>query len=234
MAAAADRYQRPSFPPLPDPNLPQTSRSKTLLTAKPSILPYQSRNKDHILEVLKNYIPASPPATVLEVASGTGQHAHHFAASFPHLTWQPSEATDEMFESIAAWAEDVPNINAPLLLDCSSPPHAWPVPESSCAAVLCINMAHISPWAATAGLCAGAGRVLRPGGVLIVYGPFKADGKPTTPSNADFDALLRSRNAEWGLRDVAEVDAVAQSAGLKRIAMVPMPANNFSLVYNKI
>ena len=191
------------------------------------------RNKDAILEVLKQRLPPAASGTVLEVASGTGQHAAHFSAALPHLAWQPTEPSPDTFFSIEAWAADAPSVLPPVLLDCAAPAADWPLAPASCLAVLCVNMTHISPFTATQGLFAGAGKVLQPGGVLILYGPFKVEGQPTTESNRAFDSALRAQNAAWGLRDVSEIDACADAAGLRRSAMLPMPANNFSLVYEK-
>jgi hypothetical protein len=195
------------------------------------------RNKEPILEVLKTHLskPQAAAATqILEIASGTGQHAAFFSQAFPDLTWQPTEATAEAFSSISAWAEGLANVaQPPLLLDASSPADTWPVAADSCVAVVCVNMTHISPWEATQGLVAGAGRVLCSGGQLIIYGPFAIDGKATTESNAAFDRSLRAQNSSWGLRDVADVDACAAKAGLARKEMLQMPANNFTLIYGK-
>lgn len=198
-----------------------------------------NRNQEPILQVLKSYLPTTPQSlsstTVLEVASGTGQHAAFFASSFPHLTFQPSEAAEDAFESIIAWAQDHPNVALPpLLLDAAAPSASWPVPDATCIAVLCVNMTHISPFQATIGLLAGCGRVLTPQtGRLFLYGPFTIEGVPTTESNASFDAMLRARNPEWGLRDVGAVDEQAERVGLQREAMIEMPANNFILVYRR-
>jgi len=198
------------------------------------------RNKEPILEVLKKYLSKkAPPAdteakTILEIASGTGQHAAYFSQSFSDLTWQPTEVTGEAFGSISAWAEGLSNIAQPLLLDAASPTDQWPIAPESCIAVLCANMTHISPWEATQGLLAGAGRVLCSGGQLFIYGPFCVDGKPTTDSNAAFDSRLRAQNSSWGLRDVADVDTCAAKANLVRKEMLAMPANNFTLIYSKI
>lgn len=178
-------------------------------------------------------VASGAPTTVLEVACGTGQHAAAFAAAFPHLSWQPTDRDDELFGSVAAWAEDAPNVLPPSLLDAAAPAATWPVGPGSCAAALCVNMTHISPWEATRGLLAGAGEVLAPGGRLFIYGPFMVDGRPTTDSNAAFDARLRGQDSRWGLRDVAEVDAAAAAAGLVREEKLDMPANNFVLVYRK-
>ncbi len=178
-------------------------------------------------------IASGAPATVLEVASGTGQHAAAFAKAFPHLTWQPTDRDNDLFGSVAAWGEGIPNVQPPALLDASAPAATWPVGPGTCAAALCVNMTHISPWEATQGLLTGAGEVLAPAGRLFIYGPFKVDGRPTTDSNAAFDARLRGQDPRWGLRDVADVDAAAAAAGLVREEKLDMPANNFVLVYRK-
>ena len=177
---------------------------------------------------------ATAANTFLEVASGTGQHAAYFSQAFPNLHWQPTEATPECFESITAWSSGSPGMLPPLLLDASTPAMNWPVPQESCVAMLCVNMTHISPWEATEGLLSGAGRMLVSGGRLFLYGPFKVDGKPTTESNAEFDRVLRGKNVKWGVRDVSDVDACAEKVGLKRREMLPMPANNFTLIYEKV
>lgn len=196
------------------------------------------RNKEAILEVIKPRLPSAPsPGTlpiILEVASGTGQHVAYLATALPHLTWQPTEASPETLDSITAWTEGAPNVLPPKLLDCLAPPQGWPVGPKTCFGVVCINMSHISPWQATCGLMEGAGRALRRGGRLFLYGPFLVEGVPTTESNAAFDRSLRAQNGDWGLRDVAMVDAAARDAGLSREEMIPMPANNFTLVYVKL
>jgi hypothetical protein len=121
----------------------------------------------------------------------------------------------------------------PKFLDASAPPEAWSIEKASCIAILCVNMTHISPWEATCGLIAGAGHVLATGGNLFLYGPFMLDGRPTTESNAAFDKTLRTKNSDWGLRDVADIDSLASKVSLKREEIIEMPANNFTLVYVK-
>jgi SAM-dependent methyltransferase len=184
------------------------------------------RNKAAIAAVLAARLGSLESGLVLEVASGTGQHAAHAAAALPRLEWQPTEAAPDALESIESWAAGAPNVRAPALLDAAAPPDAWPVAAGACAAVVCINMAHIAPWAATLGLAAGAGRALARGGLLFLYGPFTVDGAATTPSNAAFDATLRSQKSAWGLRDVADVEAAAAAAGLRPAGRLEMPANN--------
>lgn len=187
------------------------------------------RNRDPILGVLRRIMPAD--GLVLEVASGTGEHAAYLAPRFPGLVWQPSDADAEMRESIAAWIAqtDAPNLRPPLDLDVMSAP--WPV--TGAVAVMAVNLIHISPWAACRGVMAGAARVLGAGGILYMYGPYRVDGAHTAPSNAAFDESLRHRNPEWGIRDVAEVAEVAHGHGLNLAETVAMPANNLSLIFRK-
>jgi SAM-dependent methyltransferase len=185
------------------------------------------RNRDAIAAVLGDWLPAS--GTVLEVASGSGEHAVHFAAAFPKLDWQPSDPDPSALASIAAWSAEagLPNIAAPLHLDASAPD--WPLGHAD--ALLCINMVHISPWAATLGLFAGAARLLGPGAPLILYGPYLEADVATADSNLAFDESLRSRNPDWGLRSVkAVIDAVAPH-GFRFAERRTMPANNLMLLF---
>ena len=154
-----------------------------------------------------------------------------FARTFPRLQWQPSDPDPAALESVAAWREAVrlPNLLPPIRLDASDP--AWPV--ASADAVLCINMIHISPVAATVGLVTGAARLLAPGSPLVVYGPFFEQGVETAPSNLAFDASLQARDPEWGLRSVEWLDRVASEQGFRRSRRVAMPANNVTLVYRR-
>jgi hypothetical protein len=186
-----------------------------------------ARNREPILAVLKRVLPAH--GIVLEIASGTGEHAVHFAAGLPHLTWQPTDYDPGARQSIAEHRASarLPNLLAALELDASA--RSWPVVSAD--AVVAINMIHISPWAAAEGLMAGAGRTLPAGGVLYLYGPFKEGGRPTAPSNADFDASLRARDPAWGVRDLGEVSDLARTHGLELVERISMPANNLSLVF---
>jgi hypothetical protein len=191
--------------------------------------PAAERNREPILAVLREVLPAH--GTVLEIASGTGQHAVHFAAALPALVWQPSDADPAARASIAAWAEQaaLPNLHAPLALDvCAT---RWPL--ASAAALVCCNMIHIAPWQATEGLFAGASNLLDAGTPLVLYGPFRRDGAHTAPSNAAFDAQLRARNPAWGVRDLEVVTALAVAAGFAFDRLVPMPANNFCVVFRR-
>lgn len=191
--------------------------------------PAAERNKGPILEVLRRFLPAS--GVVLEIASGTGQHVMHFATALPSLTWQPTDLNQEHLTSIAVWIRHggLGNVRPPFELDVDANP--WPIERAN--AVLCFNMIHIAPWAATAGLLKGAAQVLAPGGILFLYGPYKRFGAHTAPSNEVFDADLRKRNPEWGLRDMEEVAALAGTNGLALVEVVPMPANNFSVVFRR-
>jgi SAM-dependent methyltransferase len=191
--------------------------------------PSVARNRDPILSVLRRVLP--PTGQVLEIASGTGEHAVHFAAALPHLTWQPTERDEQALKSIAAHraAADLPNLLAPLVLDAAAP--EWPVERA--AAIVAINMVHIAPWRVAQGLMAGAGRILPPEGVLYLYGAYMENGAHTAPSNAAFDLDLRRRNPEWGLRDLESVTDLAREHGLDLVERVQMPANNLSLVFSR-
>lgn len=189
--------------------------------------PAAERNREPILAVLREILPER--GRVLEVASGTGQHAVHFAAAFPGLVWQPSDVQAEACVGIEArrLAEGSPNLAPPILLDALVRP--WSVEPVD--AIVCINMVHISPWEATLGLLAEASRLLVPGGALYLYGPYHLDGQATAPSNAAFDADLRRRNPAWGVRDLEAVIDAAAAVGLMFEHRVPMPANNFSVIF---
>ena len=191
--------------------------------------PSTARNRGPILDVLRRVLPKT--GLVFEVASGTGEHAVHFARHLPGLTWQPSDPDADARASIAAWiaTEELANIRAPLAVDVTSSP--WPLEHAD--AVTCINMIHISPWEAAEALLRGAAHILPPGGVLYLYGPYQRDGRHTAPSNATFDADLRRRNPAWGVRDLAVVEKAAAAHGLRLAEVVEMPANNLSAVFSK-
>ncbi|TKC92359.1 DUF938 domain-containing protein [Trinickia terrae] len=191
--------------------------------------PAAERNRDPILAVLRRVLP--PSGLVLEIASGTGQHAVHFAGALPELEWQPSDASPEARASIAAWKAHtgVANLRAPLELDVMREP--WPIAAAD--ALVCINMIHIAPWAAAQALVAGAARVLGAGGALYLYGPYRRNGAHTAESNEMFDLQLRSRNPEWGVRDIEAVIDLAAQNGFAFDEIVAMPANNFSVVFRK-
>ncbi|MFN3945921.1 MAG: DUF938 domain-containing protein [Allosphingosinicella sp.] len=191
--------------------------------------PHVARNTGPIIDVLRGILPDE--GLVLEIASGSGEHALAFARAFPHLLWQPSDADPVALRSIDAWrgAEDLPNLLAPVPLDAVA--EGWLVERAD--AILCINMIHISPWAATVGLMRGAGRLLGRGCPLYLYGAYRRDGVETAPSNEAFDASLRARNPEWGVRRLEEVVAEAERHGLRLDAVLEMPANNLSVVLRR-
>lgn len=191
--------------------------------------PAALRNRGPIADVLAQELPAV--VTVLEVASGTGEHVVYFAQRFPDIHWQPSDPDEQARASIAAWVNDgaAQNIAKPIALNAAE--DVWP--EMRPDAILCINMVHISPWAASEGLMAAAGRLLAAGSPLILYGPYLEPEVPTARSNHDFDASLKLRNPEWGIRPIGAMDRLAQRNGLERTRRIAMPANNLMLVYRK-
>ncbi len=191
--------------------------------------PHVERNAGPIAAVLRGVLPER--GLVLEVASGTGEHVLYFAREFPKLLWQPSDPEPAALRSIEAWRAEAGlfNLLPPVPLDARAT--AWPVAEAD--AILCINMIHISPWAATAGLLRGAGRLLGPGAPLYLYGAYRQAGVATAPSNEAFDSSLRARDPDWGLRDLDEVVAEAGKNGFRLDEIVPMPANNLSVVLRK-
>jgi SAM-dependent methyltransferase len=201
----------------------QLGRSQGLKLSSPSA----QRNRGPIAAVLADWLPES--GLVLEVASGSGEHAVHFAQAFPQLDWQPSDPDPSAITSIEAWRADsgLRNLREPIILDAAS--DRWPVEEAD--AVLNINMVHISPWQAALGLLDGAARILAAGGKLILYGPWTLERFPTAPSNLAFDADLKSRNAAWGLRKVEDFAAEAENRCLSLADQREMPANNRMLLF---
>jgi len=191
--------------------------------------PAVARNRDPILVVLRDVLPAA--GMVLEIASGSGEHAVHFAAALPHLAWQPTDPDEQARGSIAAHAGQakLANLLPPLALDAAAP--VWPVTLAD--AIVSINMIHIAPWRATQGLMAGAARVLPAGAPLYLYGPYRQHGQHTAPSNVAFDESLRARNPAWGVRDLDAVVALAAEHGLTLQRTVAMPANNLSVVFRR-
>ena len=191
--------------------------------------PATLRNRDAIAAVLAEWLPAT--GTVLEVASGSGEHIVHFAATFPALDWQPSDPDPAGLVSIAAWCGEagLAKIAPPLALDASA--GEWPIEYAD--AILCINMVHISPWAATLGLLAGAAQLLPSGAPLILYGPYVEPDVPTADSNLAFDASLQMRDPAWGLRQIDDVKAAAAAAGLTFAERRAMPANNLMLLFRR-
>jgi SAM-dependent methyltransferase len=196
--------------------------------------PHVARNVEPIAEVLRGVLPEG--GLVLEIASGTGEHALYLAHAFPGVTWQPSDPDPVALASIAAWREaaeapnlQAPNLQAPVQLDAAA--EHWPIAAAD--AILCINMVHISPWSATEGLMRGGGQLLPSGAPLILYGPYRRAGIPTAPSNEAFDASLQARNPQWGLRNLEAVQAEADRNGLSFERLVEMPANNLTLVFRR-
>ena len=189
-----------------------------------------ARNRQPILEVLRSRV--ADGARVLEVASGAGEHAMFLAAALPGVRWQPTDRDTEALASIAAWrgAAGLENLAAPVRLDAAELA-SWP--KGPFEAVVCINMVHISPWAATGGLMAGAGRVLTRGGRLFLYGPYIEAGVETATSNLAFDESLKSRDPAWGLRELGEVTALAVASGLSFADRIAMPANNLIVVFER-
>ena len=191
--------------------------------------PSAERNRHDILPVLRRVLPTE--GTILEIASGTGQHAVHFAPQFPNAVWQPSERRPEALASIRAWAEEaqVPNLQQPIELDVTWP--VWPVGQV--AAIVNINMLHIAPWSVGIALLTGAGRVLLPGSPLFYYGALVRADRETAPSNVAFDHSLRQRDASWGLRHLDDVLSMAQGCGLELAEIVDLPNNNSGLVLRR-
>lgn len=189
--------------------------------------PATSRNREPIADVLAAELPAS--GLVLEVASGSGEHCAWFADRFPDLEWQPSDPDDESRASIAAWCDDLPNVRPVLAIDAAAAD--WPAQAAD--AMLCVNMVHISPWQATLGLMAAAGRLLPTGAPLILYGPYRQQGVPMAESNEAFDVSLKQRNPAWGLRFVEDVAEEAARQGLALVRVEAMPANNLTLVFRR-
>lgn len=189
--------------------------------------PASERNKEPIEKVLAPWLP--PAGTVVEVASGTGQHTAHLAAAFPHLRWQPTDRTDADFDSIEAWCDGLINVARPRVLDVTLRPD----PDLKADFVFNANMIHISPWATVSGLFAWARSMLSVGGHLALYGPFIEPGVETAASNLAFDISLRQRDPAWGIRNLDDVDAEAVCCGFVRRERVPMPANNLMLFYLK-
>ena len=192
--------------------------------------PATERNREPIAQVLASELPEK--GRVLEVASGSGEHAVFFAGQFPGLKWYPSDPDEAALDSTAAWTEEsgLPNIARPIFLDASA--EDWSIDRTD--AVLCCNMIHISPWQATEGLFRGSSRLLGNGAPLILYGPFVEAGVETAPSNLAFDQNLKGRNSAWGLRSLDAIDALAAKHGFDRTLRQEMPANNLILTYRKL
>jgi hypothetical protein len=200
------------------------------MTDRRQYAPATVRNRDFILDVLRQVLPTR--GVILEIASGSGEHVIHFARNLPSLVFQPSDPEPDALLSVAAWvkAAHVTNVRAPIVLDASQ--SSWPI--ASADGIICINMVHISPWDATVGLVRGAAAILPPGSPFYLYGPYKRKGFATAPSNQAFDRNLRDRNPTWGLRDLETVAAMAQSVGFSAPVITEMPANNLSVVFRRL
>ena len=196
------------------------------------------RNHAPIWEVLQKFL-AGKSGDVVEAGSGTGQHVVHFAEHTPGITWWPSDLNERHIKSIEAWRAHaaLPNIRPPLRIDLTDPDWCPAMHDGSgpgeLLAVFCANVIHIAPWRVAEGLFAGAGRYLRSDGRLFLYGPFKREGKHTAMSNAVFDTSLREQDAEWGVRDIADLEKLAATVDLALVETVPMPANNLVLVFGR-
>jgi hypothetical protein len=194
--------------------------------------PATERNREPILDVLRGVLPER--GWVLELASGTGEHCCYFAKHFPELTFQPSDPDASSRESIAAWSEHEGRTNVRPPLDIRADAHDWGIdPADPPDGILNINMVHISPWSACEGLMRGAGRLLAQGAPLYLYGPYKREGRHTARSNDAFDQSLRGRSSRWGVRDLEDVVECAERNSLRLDCVVPMPANNFSVVLRR-
>lgn len=191
--------------------------------------PAVARNQDPILEVLRGVLPDS--GTVLEIASGSGEHVVHFAPHFPQIEFHPTDPDERAVASIKAWVREAaaPNIVAPLMFDVTE--GKWPFKKLD--GIICINMIHISPWRATEALMRGAASALKHGAPLYLYGPYRRRNVPTAPSNEEFDHSLRAQNSEWGLRNLEIVSILAQSVGFMKPEITEMPANNLSVVFRR-
>lgn len=198
--------------------------------------PATERNRDAILAVLKDQLRS--PGTVLEIASGTGEHAAYFAPQLPNYFWQPSDPNEESRRSINAWRSqvNVPNFGEPLAIDVTQP--NWTefllkLPQPI-VAIAAINLIHISPWEATLGLFAGARQLLSPDGLVYLYGAYKRNGEHTAPSNEAFDASLKARNPVWGVRNLEDVISVAEAEQFRLDRIIEMPSNNLSVCFRAI
>ena len=192
--------------------------------------PAAARNRQPILDVLQPRLPSQ--GLVLEIASGTGEHIVHYAAARPELTFQPSDPDVDARASVDDWVRTLGLANVRPALEIDVTARTWPVERAD--AVLCCNMIHIAPWEAAVGLVAGAARVLSPGGLFFLYGPYRQGGRHTAPSNEAFDADLKRRNPAWGVRDIEAVIDLAGAQGFSTPEIVEMPANNLSLLFNRL
>lgn len=202
-----------------------------MMTDEKRHAPATLRNRQPLLDVLRPRLPDT--GLLLEIASGSGEHAVFLAEALPHLTFQPSDPDEGALSSIRAWTAEagLPNLRPPLRLDAADPAD-WPALRPD--AILCVNMIHIAPWAAALGLFTGAARLLPAGAPLFLYGPYKRGGRHTADSNAAFDADLRARNPQWGVRDLEQVADLAATHGFSAPDVLEMPANNLTLAFRRL
>ena len=195
--------------------------------------PATQRNREPIFEILSKVLVQK--SNILEIASGTGEHAVYFASRLKSCRWIPSDPNPMSWDSIAAWKqiEAVDNIEQPLAIDVTQANWQQQVAELNIDAIVNINMIHIAPWQACLGLMTGARQILPSGGILYLYGPYKRNGEHTAPSNANFDRSLRDRNPEWGVRDLEAVVEAAAAQNLKLQQTIEMPANNLSVIFSR-
>ncbi|KAF5269821.1 hypothetical protein FQR65_LT05867 [Abscondita terminalis] len=194
------------------------------------------RNKDPILAVLQKHIPSNVQGNLLEIGSGTGQHSSFFAQYFPNLTFHTSEYEKSLFASLKAYAKDTPtkNVKDPIHIDVTTPYTSWNLSQQYYDYVLNINMVHISPYKCTIGLFQNSSRILKPGGLMIMYGPYAYDGIITPQSNIDFDRGLRMQNSEWGLRDISDLKILAKENQMTLLELHDMPSNNKCLIWKRL
>lgn len=212
------------------------SHRSTTMAAKKLIYPAAERNKDPILSVLRQYIQRGTDQKFLEISSGSGQHIAHFASYFPHVTFYPSEYETRLLESIAAHANGFSNIKSPLKIDITTDYKTWNggiFPAKSIDYMYNANMMHIAPYQCSIGLFKNAGQLLKPDGILFTYGPYAIDGIITPESNIQFDKSLKSQNPDWGLRELRDLEKLAEENDIKIMKMFDMPANNKTIVWKK-
>ncbi|XP_065180618.1 methyltransferase-like 26 [Sycon ciliatum] len=195
--------------------------------------PAAERNKKAIVDVLDGHLDRNGRFAALETASGSGQHIAAFAEHFPNAEWQPSEVEERCIDSIRKNVAKLPNVRAPILLDCTSPVSMWNTPHRNYDVIVCSNMIHIAPFNVCEGFVRGSGQLLKPGGLLFIYGPFAFDGVLEPDSNIQFHRTLVNSNPEWGVRDVADIKALGKEVGLTFVKAVPMPANNHTVIFSK-
>ena len=206
------------------------------MSSKKLIYPSAERNKDPILEILKNYIHPGPNQKFLEIASGSGQHIAHFAPHFPQVTFYPSEYDEELFSSIIAHCSEFSNIKSPVKIDISKKYSNWSTEifeENTFDYMYASNLMHISPYQCSIGLLRNAARLLCKNGILFTYGPFSIDGKLHPESNIKFDKSLKSRDPEWGIRDITDLRKIGQECNIILSKIHEMPANNKTLIWIK-